>query len=66
MKIKINKKEASESLSHKVIFAFMAILVLFIEAISTLLSSLQKGIYRKEILSKKSNLGFDLKIIMKD
>ncbi len=54
-----------ESISHKLIFTYIATLILFVEALATLLSVLKKGILRKEVLDKRSNLGFDFKIIMK-
>ena len=41
------------------------VLILFFNALKTLFELFSYGIYKKEILSLKSNLGFDLKIKIK-
>jgi len=50
---------------HNLIILMITILFLFYESILTLLKISNKGILKKEVLSKKSNIGFDVKIIMK-
>ncbi len=48
------------------IFSMIMIFILFIESILILLSIFKNGFIKKEVLSKKSNLGFDIDIILKD
>ena len=45
--------------NHFIIFMF-SIISLFIDSIVIIMSLFKKGILKKEILSKKTNLGFDL------
>ncbi len=59
----VNK--AKRSYAHNLIFAFLIGFILFLEAIFVLISIFWKGILKKEILSKESNLGFDIDIIFK-
>ena len=47
------------------IFTFLTVLIVFIDSIWTLMKAIKTGIIRKEVLSEKSNLGFDLDIIIK-
>ncbi len=47
------------------IYAFLIVIVIFLESICTLLKGIRKGIFKKEILTKTSGLGFDIDIIMK-
>ncbi len=47
------------------IFFVLISFVLFIESLLILLSVFKKGILKKEVLSKKSLLGFDIDIILK-
>ena len=50
---------------YSLIIFMITILFLLFESILTLLKISKKGILKNEILSKKSNIGFDVKIIMK-
>ncbi len=43
----------------------ITILIAFFESIYILIRIIDKGITKKEVLSKKSNLGFDIEIRMK-
>ncbi len=52
-------------LEHNIVFIIFATLILFIESILIIIFSFRRGIYKQEILSSKSNLGFDIDIIMK-
>ena len=47
------------------IYTTITVIIIFIEAIIILVNGLKKGIFKKEVLSNKSNLGFDIDIIMK-
>jgi len=62
MKI-INKK--NNSLVDNYILFVLIITILFLNSIKTLLEFFSYGIFKKEILTIKSNLGFDMKIKMK-
>ena len=62
MKI-INKK--SNSLVDNYILFVLFIFILAFNAIKTLMQLFSYGIFKKEILTLKSNLGFDLKIKIK-
>jgi len=59
------KNPKSKSLSYQVIFFMVTIIILSCESVIILLSGLKKGFFKKEVLSKKSNLGFDFKIVIK-
>ena len=59
------KEEKEESLTSLTIFVGLGITILFFESIYTLLGSVKRGVRKKEILSKKSNLGFNFEIIIK-
>ena len=68
MNVKDTKKllaENNNSISHNFIILIFSILSLFFESLIILVSLFKKGIFKKEILSKKSNLGFDLIIKIK-
>ena len=65
--IKMNKKanpkysrEKHDSLTNNFIIIIFSVLSLFIESIIIITSFFKKGILKKEVLSKKTNLGFDL------
>ena len=60
----IEIKKEKRIVSSFIIF-LLTILILFIDSLFILLNISKKGILKKEILSKKSNMGFDVKIIMK-
>ncbi len=55
-----SKHFREKSISSKFIMTTLIALVLFLESIKTLLSIFSKGVVKKEILSEKSRLGFDL------
>ncbi len=47
------------------IYSVLTIIVIFIESIYVLINGLRDGFLRKEVLSKESDLGFDIDIIIK-
>ncbi len=55
-----------EKLTENAIYSLILAFFIFTEAAWTLLSSFWKGIYKKEVLETKSNLGFDFKIIVRN
>ena len=52
--------EKNSSITNNFIILVFSILSLFFESIIIIISSFKKGILKKEVLSKKTNLGFDL------
>ncbi len=63
MEILENKNSTAKknnSLASDFIIILFSVVFLFIESIVIILSLLKKGIFKREILSKKTNLGFDL------
>ena len=50
----------NNSLTSNLIILIFSIISLFFESIIILFSLFKNGIFKKEILSKKTNLGFDL------
>ena len=48
------------SITNNFIILIFSIISLFIESTITIISFFKKGIFKKEILSKKTDLGFDL------
>ena len=63
MKTKAGQKsriEKKDSITNSFIILIFSIISLFFESIKIILSLFKKGILKKEILSKKTNLGFDL------
>ena len=55
-----------KSLTHQAIFYGFTFAILLCESIFILVNAVRKGVCkREEILSKKSKLGFDFKIIIK-
>ena len=63
MKTKNNQKppiERANSITNNFIILILSILSLFFESIIIIISLFKKGIFKKEVLSKKTNLGFDL------
>jgi len=61
----IEKKAPQKSLAHHTIFFVFTLLILLYDSILILFSSLKKGIFKKEVLSNQSKVGFDFKIIVK-
>ena len=55
-----NEPYKAKGLVNKFIFFQIIMLVLFIESIFVLASLIKRGVYKKEVLSIKSKLGFDL------
>tara|TARA_Y100001968_G_scaffold140457_1_gene128480 strand:- start:3440 stop:3646 length:207 start_codon:yes stop_codon:yes gene_type:complete len=63
MKTEASQKSSeatNDSISYNFIILVFSILSLFYESIIIILSLFKKGIIKKEILSQKTNLGFDL------
>ena len=56
----LNKKRSS--LIDSIIVFFLFVSVLIFESLKTLSGIFTYGIFKKEILTTKSNLGFDFKI----
>ena len=52
--------EKNNSITSNFIILVLSILSIFFESIMIIISSVKKGILKKEVLSKKTNLGFDL------
>ena len=63
--MKDKKQTPKKNLTYQVIFFSFTLLILLFESMIILLSGLRKGIFKKEVLSKKSNVGFDFKIIIR-
>jgi len=52
--------EKNNSITNNFIILIFSILSLFFESIIIIISLFKQGIFKKEVLSKKTNLGFDL------
>ena len=52
--------EKNNSITNNFIILIISILSLFFESIIIIISLFKKGILKKEVLSNKTNLGFDL------
>tara|TARA_Y100001968_G_scaffold14443_1_gene11685 strand:+ start:415 stop:621 length:207 start_codon:yes stop_codon:yes gene_type:complete len=52
--------EKDNSITNNFIILIFSIFTLFIESIIIIISLFRKGILKKEVLSKQTNLGFDL------
>ena len=50
----------NNSITNNFIILVFSIISLFVESIITIISLFKKGFFKKEILSKKTDLGFDL------
>ena len=57
---KMSKIKKDTSITNNFIILIFSILSLFFESILIIVSLFKKGILKKEVLSKKTNLGFDL------
>ena len=53
-------KEKNNSITSNFIILIFSILSLFFESIIIIISLFRKGVLKKEVLSKETNLGFDL------
>ena len=64
-----NKQQNSDnknSITSKFIITILTVITLFFESVLILIGSISRAIHRKEILTKKTNLGFDLIIKRKN
>ena len=57
---KDSKKNNNNSITYNFIILIISTISLFVESIITIISLFKQGIFKKEILSKKTDLGFDL------
>jgi len=62
--MKINNKKNNSLVDNYILFVLFIFILVF-NAIKTLTELFSYGIFKKEILTLKSNLGFDLKIKIK-
>ncbi len=63
MKLKNSQRssiEKNNSITYNFIIFMFSVLSIFFESLVILISAFNKGILKKEVLSKKTNLGFDL------
>ena len=60
-----SSKTKSNSITNSFIILLFSIVSLFIESIVIIFSLFKKGIFKKEILTNKTNLGFDIIIKIK-
>ena len=54
------KPNNKNSITNNFIILIFSIITLFVESIIIIISLFKKGIVKKEVLSKKTDLGFDL------
>ena len=59
------KNKDKNYLVENLIVFFLFIVVIFFKSLNTLSEIFSYGIFKKEILTTKSNLGFDIKIKLK-
>ena len=59
------KTKKNNSIVDKVVVFFLFSLVIFFKSLKTLSELFSYGILKKEILTTKSNLGFDVRIKIK-
>ena len=57
---KIPKSNNKNSITNNFIILIFSVISLFLESIIIIISLFKKGIFKREILSKKTDLGFDL------
>ncbi len=53
------KTRKGESMAN-IILIYLTIIILFIESVYILIKGIKRGIFRKEVLTQKSKLGFDI------
>ena len=58
--IKKHSAKRDKSITNDFIILIFSVISLFIESIMIIFSFFKKGILKKEILSKKTDIGFDL------
>jgi len=56
----MKKEDKNNSIVNNFIILIFSIISLFVESIIIIIGSFKKGILKREILSKKTDLGFDL------
>ena len=59
----VNNKKSD--LVGTTLYLFITTIIIFFESICILVKGVNRGILKKEVLSKESKLGFDLDIIIK-
>ena len=59
------ENKSKNMLVENIIVFFLFFIFIFIKSLKTLLEFFSYGILRKEVLTTKSNLGFDMKIKIK-
>ena len=59
------KNKDKNYLVENLIVFFLFVVVIFFKSLKTLSEFFSYGIFKKEILTTKSNLGFDIKIKLK-
>tara|TARA_B100000700_G_scaffold330518_1_gene457187 strand:- start:2676 stop:2882 length:207 start_codon:yes stop_codon:yes gene_type:complete len=59
-KIKQPKSKNEKSITSDFIILLLSAISLFLESIIIIIGSFKKGFLKKEVLSKDTNLGFDL------
>ena len=57
---KNTKTKNNNSITNDFIILIFSVVSIFVESIIIIISSFKKGIFKREILSKKTDLGFDL------
>ena len=57
---KSTKQKENTSITNNFIILIFSVISLFVESIIIIISLFKKGILKREILSEKTNLGFDL------
>tara|TARA_Y100001968_G_scaffold333661_1_gene398143 strand:+ start:77490 stop:77723 length:234 start_codon:yes stop_codon:yes gene_type:complete len=55
-----SKDNQNKSISYNLIIGIVVLIILSLESIFILLSSIKKGILKKEVLTKNSDIGFDI------
>ena len=54
------KSPKNNTITNNFIILIFSVISLFVESIIIIISLFKKGIFKREILSKKTDLGFDL------
>ena len=57
---KNTRTKGNNSITNNFIILIFSVISLFLESIIIIISLFKKGIFKREILSKKTDLGFDL------
>ena len=56
----MKKQDNNNSIVNNFIILIFSIISVFVESVIIIIGSFKKGILKREILSKKTDLGFDL------